>query len=333
MFEKHNLCHNIFSKKHILWQQIAKKYCIAGDILKNINNLFTRTLREVLFKNNGKREQLLESLRKKDSSQLKTLWDKTLLLKNVRKKYKLNSTHCFKINVFPLSNDLNIITIYIPYAIDAKDYILVSFIDNVPERMFFCGIELSKEKVVVDYKKNNNIVNCFCVWTDRFFHYKVLTISNEFNLFDIYMNLYLDYIKEKDELYIPIKEDIDSISYFFVNSAATTINSDCFLFDKKAEDLQLLVFNFFHLSMQIAIKKGESRITTETIANSLDVIEKKSGWLKHNSKAFYSSKIVQDIINMDDRVSICKFCKLLLADYKFNYCFLDLYNKRYCYES
>ena len=85
--------------------------------------------------------------------------------------------------------------------------------------------------------------------------------------------------------------------------------------------------------MQIAIKKGESRITTETIANSLDVIEKKSGWLKHNSKAFYSSKIVQDIINMDDRVSICKFCKLLLADYKFNYCFLDLYNKRYCYES
>lgn len=299
--------------------------------MKNINNLFVRALREVLFRNDNKRNKLLESLRNKDYSELNKLWGKALLLKNVRKKYRLNSTHCFKINIFPLSEDLNIITIYIPYAIDAKDYILVSFIDNVPERMLFCGIELSKEKVVVDYKKNNNIVNCFCIWADSFFHYKVLTISNEFNLFDIYMNLYLDYIKEKDELYIPVKEDIDSISYFFVNSAATTINSDCFLFDKKAEELRMLVFNFFHLSMQIAIKRGEPKITTETIANSLDVIEKKPGWLKHNSKAFYSPKIVQNIIDMDDCVSICKFCKLLLADYKFNYCFIDLYNRKYCY--
>ena len=305
--------------------------------MRSINQVFTRNLRNILFKDTGnkKRKEMIKSLIKKDKTKIEKLWNFSLRNRTVKKKYKINQSHCFKISTLPMGNGFYIITLYIPYAMFPKDYVLISFINTDPERMCFCGIELSKETITREYVKTSNIVNCFCFWRDPFFHFKTDTISNEFLIFDIYMDLYSDYVRKKDKYYIPVKKDVDSLSYFFINTESAAIETNAKNYQIEKNDFEALIFNIFHLSIQLALKNDEKRLTPGIVSKYTYFIINNKKWLSHSSKAFYGPRIIRKMMELQNLEDLCRFCCFLLTDYKYknNFCFLDLESRRYCFYS
>lgn len=269
--------------------------------MKSINNVFVKNIKKILFKENKSRKFLIDSLLKEDTSVLVSIWDSIYNSNIAYKNYKIDVNNGFKIELIPLFEDFKIISVYLPYAINENDYLIFSFINNHPERMFFSGIELIKEKIIDNYKKSYILINCFSYWKDNKTHFRNVVISNDFKIFEIYYKVYLENIEENDSLYIPIKEDYDTITTFFMNVCKEDM-SECIRENQKHLSnydlaqikncnmtIEEMIQHLFSISLQLSVKKGEISIVPSTIFHYVKYIEEHTSWLNQNKDMFYYS--------------------------------------------
>lgn len=314
--------------------------------MRSINNFFVKNIKKILFKENKSRDFLINNLLKENCDILVSIWDNIRETSEVYNKYKIDSANNFKIELLSIDDDFKIISIYLPYAINEGDYLIVSFINNHPERMFFSGIELTKEKVVDNYKKSYILINCFSYWKDEKTHFRNIIISNEFKIFDIYYNLYLENLQKNDLFYIPIKKDFDMLTNFFMNVVKPDIesyiydfkknlsSSDLKYLEKSYSDVSNIVKDFFNVSLQLSVKRGEICIVPKTILISIKYIQEHTPWFKQNEKMFYSSQI--DFIDFyynaptSIKTALYNLIYSLLSTFPNDYEFIDIDKKTCC---
>lgn len=314
--------------------------------MKSLNNFFVKNIKKILFKENRSREFLIENLLNNNCDILISLWDNLKKSLEISNKYEINNVNNFKIEITPLDENLKIISIYLPYALNEHDYLIISFINNHPERMFFSGIELVKEKIVDNYKKSYILINCFSYWKDEKTHFRNIIISNEFKMFDIYYDIYLENLQNNDSIYIPVKEDYDLISMFFINVSKKSIEKyiyknekalsypDMQFLEKSYASIDVILMDLFNTALQLSIKSGVCCVVPQNILRAVDYMKEHKSWLKQNEKMFYYSQnnFIDFYYNCSSFLQdfLYNLIHLLLLDFPAEYEFINIEKKTCC---